>query len=107
VGKDVSLAVTAAVLDTDSAILQENRIPGLPPTPSRIHAESNGGAVKTSVSFRAGAGRPGSSLEMVDIATGDTAGALTLEQTAWGGGGAPSAPLGNGQFIPAGPAVMR
>jgi hypothetical protein len=101
-GADVSVAVLAVVIPGGGRVVQENRSPGETPTPSRIYAQSNGGAVKTSVSFIASPGRPGNSLEMVDVATGDTVGVLSLEQSAQGGYGLPRAFIAPGEFSPGG-----
>jgi hypothetical protein len=91
-GADVDVDVTAISGLDSNGIFQENRNPGSPSTPSRIHAESNGGNVRTTVSFAVGnplGFTDGVPLEMVDVATGDTTGALKLEQSARGGDGVP------------------
>jgi len=103
-GADVDIDAFAAAGQRGGRILQENRSLGISPTPSRIHAESNGGGVRTAVGFGVGdgyhfsspfGGEPdprdhpdGVSIDMENIPSGDTTGALTLEQTAIAGNGA-------------------
>ncbi|MDJ0847748.1 MAG: hypothetical protein QNK04_05105 [Myxococcota bacterium] len=69
--------------------------------PSRIHGESNGGAVSVMAEFLGGLGGDGAnggdggSMSMENVAGGDTAGDLLLEQRAqggWGGVGLNSLP---------------
>ena len=101
-GADVDIDVRAGTAPGGNGIFQENRDGVSPPTPSRIHAESNGGSVRTSVLFSVYStldSSDGSSIEMVDVATGDTTGALKLEQNAQAGPGAPGSvviPAGSG-----------
>ena len=90
-GANVSIDVIAGGGLSGGRILQENRSHGAPATPARIHGESNGGAVRTSILFgikHATSENPdGGSLEIRDVASGDTTGDLTLEQTAIAGSG--------------------
>jgi hypothetical protein len=100
-GADVDIDVTAI----GEGIFQENRDPGSPPTPSRIHADSNGGSVRTTVNFTTTnqyGSSEGVSVEMVDVATGDTTGGLMLEQFAHGGAGTGSFFDSDHNFVPPG-----
>jgi len=77
-------------------VIQENRLPARGATTAAIYGESNGGDVSVFAYFKGGQGGQawpgipggdGAAMEMIDVATGDTTGNLSISQRSDGGGG--------------------